>query len=144
MVKQKFIEPGRVRLLFRHFPLDRVALQAATVAQCIEPARFFPFIDALFQAEETWAHASDPREALIRLGTFAGMARQQVEACLNDESLIRAIVAERQVGERQFKVKATPTFVMGSTVEQGFKDAAQFVSLIERELARVAAGPPSR
>lgn len=143
-VKQKFIDPGRVRFLFRHFPLDRVALEAAVVTQCVDSSRFFSFIDALFQAEETWAHAQQPRQALIRLGTFAGMSREEVEGCLNDEALVNAVVAERQEGERKFKINSTPTFVVGTTVERGFTDARQFVALIERELARIGAGAPSR
>ncbi len=40
-VKREFIDTGKVRLVYRHFPLDRIALQAAILTQCASPLQFF-------------------------------------------------------------------------------------------------------
>src|SRR4051812_28047296 len=45
-LKESYIDAGKVKLLYRDFPLDGVALKASMVARCLPPERYFGFIDA--------------------------------------------------------------------------------------------------
>src|SRR5262249_21371307 len=51
LLKERYIAPGKVRLVFRDFPLDQRALSAAILAHCAGPERYFGFLDVLFQTQ---------------------------------------------------------------------------------------------
>src|SRR3546814_6113976 len=59
-VKAEWIDSGRARLVFRHYPLDQLALRAAAAANCVQGAAFFGFMDVLFKNQEKWASSNDP------------------------------------------------------------------------------------
>src|SRR5690348_8330724 len=50
-LKEKWIDSGKAKLVFRDFPLDQSALLAATVARCEPPDRFYGFVDELFRTQ---------------------------------------------------------------------------------------------
>jgi protein-disulfide isomerase len=91
-VKKELIDTGKVRLIYRDFPLDRIALEAATLARCVAPERYFPILTVLFSRQEDWSHAKDPAEALARIGTLAGLSRPAYDACRADKALQDSIV----------------------------------------------------
>ena len=112
-VKQRLVEPGTVRFVYRDFPLDRLALAAAVVARSLPPERYEPFIGALLLAQDRWAFSrgGDPTEELAKLAALAGMARPQFDAAVRDEALARAILEGVQTAEREHGVRSTPSFV---------------------------------
>jgi protein-disulfide isomerase len=112
-VKQRLVEPGTVRFVYRDFPLDRLALAAAVVARSLPPERYEPFVGALLLAQDRWAFSrgGDPLEELAKLAALAGMARPQFDAAVRDETLARAILEGVQTAEREHGVRSTPSFV---------------------------------
>ena len=78
-LKEAYIDTGKVRLVFREFPLDGLALQASMLARCAGPKRFFAFIDVLFTQQAGWARASDPMSALARIGRLGGVGAKKFE-----------------------------------------------------------------
>ncbi|MEJ2016678.1 MAG: thioredoxin domain-containing protein [Limibacillus sp.] len=47
-VKEEWIDTGKAKLVYRHFPLDRLALYAAMTASCLPTDRaYFAFLDVL-------------------------------------------------------------------------------------------------
>ena len=111
-VKQRLVEPGAVRFVFRDFPLDRLALAAAVVARSLPPERYEPFIGALLASQDRWAFArGDQMEGLAKMAALAGMPRPQFDAAVRDEALARAIMEGVQAAEREHGVRSTPSFV---------------------------------
>ena len=51
----RWSRPGKVRLIWRDFPLDQIALTAATVARSLPPERYDGFVSALFASQDRWA-----------------------------------------------------------------------------------------
>ena len=114
-VKQRLVEPGAIRFVYRDFPLDRLALAAAVVARSMPAERYEPFVGALLGAQDRWAfnRGADPMEELAKMAALAGMARPQFDAALRDEALARAIMEGVQAAEREHGVRSTPSFVFG-------------------------------
>jgi protein-disulfide isomerase len=112
-VKQKLVEPGAIRFVYRDFPLDRLALAAAVVARSMPAERYEPFIGALLAAQDRWAfnRNGDPMEELAKMAALAGMSRPQFDAAVRDEALARAIMEGVQAAEREHGVRSTPSFV---------------------------------
>ncbi len=58
-VKATLIDTGKVRYVYRDFPLDQVALTAAMVARALPPARYEAFVCTLLASQDRWAFARD-------------------------------------------------------------------------------------
>ncbi|MBU8539247.1 thioredoxin domain-containing protein [Falsiroseomonas tokyonensis] len=131
-VKSDLIESGRMRLVFRDFPLDGLALAAAAVARSLPPERYEPFISTLLSTQDRWAFArgGDPREELFKVAALAGMSRAKYDEVLADQSLARAILAARVAGQQEHNVSATPTFVFGNRPVSGAIAFPRFAALV--------------
>ena len=57
VLKQKYIDTGKARLVFREFLLDERGALAAMVARCAGGDRSLPLISVLFSKQEDWAPA---------------------------------------------------------------------------------------
>src|SRR5690348_6219388 len=49
-----YIDTGKVKLIFREYPLDGAARMASAVARCLSGEQFFAFIDLLFKNQPSW------------------------------------------------------------------------------------------
>lgn len=111
-VVKKYISTGKIKLIFRDFPLNGMALKAAQLTQCMPEDRYFPFVKTLFENMEGWSTAADPEATLTQYAKLAGLPGERVTKCLNDKAIQDALIKRRMQAETQFKVNATPTFVI--------------------------------
>lgn len=110
-IKENWVETGRARVVYRHFPLDRLALAAAMSAECLESDRaYFAYLDMLFEQQQAWSRAEDPLAELQKRARLAGLAPERFEECIRDQALADRIL-ERVVAARDgLQVSSTPTF----------------------------------
>jgi protein-disulfide isomerase len=120
-LKQDYIDTGKVRLVFREFPLDGLGMQAAKLARCGGPERFFPMLEALFRQQMVWARPADraaPLAELQKTVRLAGIGEEAFNACVADKEIEDQILARRLEGDQKHQIKATPGFVVnGKTLE---------------------------
>lgn len=111
-LKKDYIDTGKVRLVYRNYPLDGVALRASALADCSGEDRFFGFLDVLFRTQPTWSRSADPVGALQAIARQGGMSAEKFAACLQDETLLDKIMGERLAGADGFGVDSTPSFII--------------------------------
>ena len=111
-VVKKYVATGKLKIMFRDFPLNGLSLKTAQLTQCMPEDRYFPFVETLFENMEAWSEAKDPEATLTQYAKLAGMPGERVTKCLNDKAIQDAIIKRRIEAENQFKVSATPTFVV--------------------------------
>src|SRR4051794_18873459 len=58
-LRQEWIDAGKARLVFRDFPLDKLALVAAMMARCADKAVYFDLLGELFARQDEWSRADD-------------------------------------------------------------------------------------
>jgi protein-disulfide isomerase len=124
-LKAKYIETGKARLIYRDFPLDQWALQAAALARCAPADKYFDFIDVLLESQERWVTAKNPMSALEKIGKLGGISSEQFTVCMHDRALQDAVIAQRLQGEKEFGVAGTPTVIVNGkkiAVPQSFAD----------------------
>ena len=114
-LKEKWIDTGKAKLVFRDFPLDQSALLAATVARCEPPEKFYGFIDALFKTQGEWGAAKDPRAGLQSLAQLGGMGKKEFTACVDNKAGQDKVVQSRFVAANQLAVDSTPTFFINGS-----------------------------
>ena len=130
-IKETWIAEGKVRIVFRHFPLDAMALRAAAVADCIEGERFFGFLDLLFKSQKRWAKSNPPLKALGQMARLAGMSQEKFESCANDEAEMDRILERRQDGTQTYDVKSTPTLIINGRKVEGARDFDHFEKIFK-------------
>jgi protein-disulfide isomerase len=136
-IKANYIDTGKVKLVYRDFPLNKAALLGSALAHCAGPDRFFGFLEALFKTQSSWAHSDDPVSALTRIGRLGGLKTADIEGCLNDKELFDSILSSRIEGAKEFDIASTPTFIINGEKHAGALSFEQFAAIFERLLKGV-------
>ena len=135
-IKADYIDKGLVRWVFRDYPLNRPAFQAAILAHCASPMRYFSLVDQLFQSQDYWLTQSDPLTALKQIGASVGVDDKAFEACLNDEALKNKILTRVQEANDKYKIDATPTFVIKGVTHAGELPYDDFKKLLDQAIGQ--------
>jgi protein-disulfide isomerase len=118
-LKEKYIDTGKMRLIFREFPLDNLSLAAFMLMRCVDKSKYFAFVDILFKKQREWSGSSDPRTALFKIAKFAGLTKEQFDNCIKNEKIARAVREVGDIGSKKFNVDSTPTFFINGKVLRG-------------------------
>ncbi len=132
-LKAAYIDTGKVRYIFREFPLDIKAAAGSMLARCIangDAPKYFAVTDLLFRSQSDWA-MKDTAETLTRIGKQAGLGQQQVDNCLKDQALLDKITADRQYAADVLKVDSTPTFFVNGDKIKGETSFEEFAKKID-------------
>ena len=132
-VQKELIEPGRVRFVWRDYPLDQYALTAAMVARALPAERYEPFIGTLLASQDRWAFARNVNftEELAKIAALAGMPREAFNQAVSNDTMRQAILREQDEAERTLGVKSTPTFVINGKPLAGAVPYATFLQAVE-------------
>jgi protein-disulfide isomerase len=135
-IKKEYVETGKVRYVYRDFPLDQVALQASILARCTGPDRFFGFIDVLFSSQSNWAHGTDPIKGLEQVAKLGGVTPEKFAQCRNDEELKNKVLQQRIEADKTYQVNATPTLLIdGDRYSRGLT-YDEFKAILDAHLAK--------
>lgn len=133
-VKRRLIDTGKLKLIFRDYPLDTFAMKAALMARCAEPEKYFDLIEVIFKNQERWAKSQDPVKGLIQLGKLAGMNEDFIKACMANEEMQSGILARVQDAQKNYKLESTPTFIFNNGAEKmsGDKEVKDFEAVVNK------------
>lgn len=136
-LKKKYVDSGKVRFVFREFPLDNLAAAASMLARCAGGDKTFPLIEILFEKQSDWAFSEgNPVPKLFEIAKQAGFTQESFDKCLTDQKLLDDITAGRTRASDVFGVSATPTFFVNGKRLQGTPTIAAFDKMIEPLLAK--------
>ena len=112
-VKKEWVDSGKVRVIARHFPLDRLALFAALVAECLESNdSYFAFVRLLYKDQGVWSRSNDPVAEITQRAALVGLSQNDIERCISDESARRRIIGKMAEGRDDLGVNSTPTILV--------------------------------
>ena len=127
-LKAEYIDTGKIRYVFREFPLDIKAAAGSMLSRCIangDAQKYFAVTDMLFRSQNDWV-VKNTTETLTRIGKQAGLSQQQVEACLKDQALLDKIAADQKYASDVLKVDSTPTFFINGEKIKGETSLEEF------------------
>ncbi len=111
-IKEDWIETGKVKMIYRDFPLDKYAASASMIARCAPKDKYFTFLNAFYAQQKNWSRAADPIKVLTQLAGLGGMSKEDVDACLANEALQDGILQMRLEGQMQYEVNSTPSIII--------------------------------
>jgi len=129
-LKKKYIDTGKVRFIFREFPLDQLAAAAFMLARCGGKERYFPMVETLFQQQRTWA-VQRPLQPLMAISKQAGLSESEFNECLKNQQVLDGIEEVRQRAATKLNVQSTPTFFINGKQLRGAATLDEF----EKEMA---------
>lgn len=130
-VRRNWIDNGRARFIYRHFPLDSVATHASQLTECAGPARFFELVDLLFRNQTDWLTGLNPEVEMVSLLKKSGI--EQAAACLAEDRHLDKVLADVQSGQ-SLGVRFTPTVFIN---EQNYGPAQGGAGAIDSILNQV-------
>ena len=114
ILKEKYIDKGKLRLEMRDFPLDGLALRAAAMARLVAKEKYYKFVNVLFKNQERWSRNKDPINELKKMGRLAGLSKGKIDASINQMELLEGIFKMRQQAEKIWNIQSTPSFVVNN------------------------------
>ena len=129
-LREKWIDPGKAKLVLRAYPLDEPALRAEMVARCAPPERYYPLVDALFETQDKWVVAKDWQAALQHIAQLGGVPKTKFETCVADKALEDQVAQSRLTAAQQLGVNSTPTFFINGKKYDGEPSLEAFDKLL--------------
>ena len=117
-LKKKYIDTGKVRFIFREFPLDPLAAAASMLARGAGKDKFFPLIEAFFAQQKDWV-VQKPLQPMFAIAKQAGFTQQSFDQCLANQQLLSNLEEQRTRATQKFNVNSTPTFFINGKTFRG-------------------------
>lgn len=110
---KEFVETGRARIEWRHFPIfGEFSTQAAHAAACAhEQGAFWEYHDALYEKVGKLSAGAKNVDTLVEIAGSVGLDTSSFRACVVEERYAEQISADFQSG-REHGIVGTPSFLV--------------------------------
>jgi protein-disulfide isomerase len=117
-IEREYVETGKIRYVFRHFPLERLhplALRASEAGDCAhQQGKFWPMHTRLFGNQQALAEAD-----LTRSAEALGLNMSSFQQCMASQSTSPVRVRQDQTEGSRAGITGTPTFFFGTMTPAG-------------------------
>ncbi len=131
-IKSEYVDTGKVRYVFREFPLNIKDLACSMLARSIakdDAAKYFAIIDIMFRQQDQLVEKTS--DTLRLIGRQAGFSAQAVEDCLKDQAMQDKVAAGQKFAEEVLNVEGTPTFFINDQKIVGEAEFTEFDTRIK-------------
>ena len=138
-LKTNYIDTGKVRFIFREFPLDELAAAASMLVRCaatgtdktkVDADKAMALIEVLFNSQDKWA-VRDPIPPLLQIAKQAGFTQATFDECLKDQKLYNDVLAVRERASKEYKVESTPTLFINGKMQKGGVSIEELDKLVQ-------------
>lgn len=138
-LEKNYLSKNKVRVVFIHFPLDRRSMQAAMLAECVEPEKKPDFLNLVFSKQREWILSTEAEKHLINYAFRSGLDPAEAEKCLKDKQLAEEILYTRQEAIDKLKIEGTPAFLVSTEdkneIIYGISSMSNFKSYLDERLS---------
>ncbi len=136
-LKSNYVDSGKIRFVYREVYFDKFGLWAGMVARCGGPEKYFGISDMLYDTQKDWlapGEAAGIAANLRKIGLKAGLGADQVDACMKDNDMAKALVAAYQANATKDEINSTPSFVIDG---QKYSNMSyeEFAKILDEKLA---------
>ena len=136
LIKADYVDTGKVRFIFREFPLDLPAAAASMVARCASKGdadKYHETAKLLFSTQDEWVGQQSAAQ-LRHIAGKAGLDETAFETCIHNQGTVDALKAGLIHAADKLKVDSTPTFFINGTRVKGAYPIEEFRKVIEANL----------
>jgi len=146
LIEQEYIQTGKVRWVFVHYPLTSIHQNAAAAAEfatcAARQGKFWPLHDLLYARQGEWADLAEPTSYFLALGDSVRLDRPRLAACVRSNTARSEV--EGDAG-RAFRsgARSTPTFYIEGGLLNGAAPIGIFRQVLD-SIYRSKRPPPPR
>ena len=121
-INKKYVESGKVQLIFIDFPLDQAAFNASKLLHCLDQKKQIAFLDTIYENQDEWTAGPSIDEInnnLKKMVEILGITSTQFDKCLNDEVVADKILNDRIDGHKKYSINSTPTIIINEKKLEG-------------------------
>jgi len=121
-IKKKYVESGKVQLIFIDFPLDQAAFNASKILHCLDQNMQIEYLDTIYEKQNEWANGSDINEInnnLKKIVKSLGISSTNVDKCLVNETISDKILNARIDASKRYSINSTPTIIINEKKLEG-------------------------
>jgi len=136
-IKKNYIDTGKIQFTYREVYFDRFGLWAGLVARCGGGLRYFGLVDLIYEHQNEWTRGTPAQIAgnLKKLGRQAGLGNKQLDTCMQDSAMAKAMVVVYQKNQARDKIKGTPSFFINGKEYPNMRYAG-FVAALDKYLGK--------
>ena len=135
-IKKKYVDRGKVQLIFIDFPLDQIAFNASKLLHCLDKKKQITFLDIIYETQSTWTNESDVNginQNLKNIVGNLGINSVEFDKCLINDEISDKILNGRIKAVKKYSIEATPTIIIN---EKKFEVSANFKN-IEKKIEKL-------
>ena len=123
LIRQQYIDTGKVFYIFRTFPLSAADGAVEAIARvCLPADKYFEFLDLMFRNQPKWDpdgyQVPDVGAAIKQMARVKGVSPEQADRCMTDKNEQERINQVAQDAVNRYNIQGTPTFVINGAVVQ--------------------------
>ena len=134
-IQHLYIDTGKVKFIYRDFPLDDGALKAAIITHCADKSRYYTFLKVLFDKQSSWSMEKNYIEILTDIAKLGGMGGDKIDGCLKDKALETSIVESKLSAANNLNITSTPTFFINGEEHKGAGEISVFKEVLDKAIA---------
>jgi protein-disulfide isomerase len=108
-LQKRYIDTGKVRYIFREFPLNQLDAGAFMLARCAGKDKFMPIVETLYATQRVWM-VENALEPLRNIAKQFGFTEQSFNECLSNQKVLDELVEVRDHAAAKLGINSTPTF----------------------------------
>lgn len=128
-IKEKLISTGKLKFIYRDFPLDMPAMLAAMVTNCYKGEQFHVILNSLFRNQKKWVTVANNKddlfEAFHQILKQHGISLEKIKVCAAENEANKSkwdlILSSRLEGQK-LGVNSTPSFFLNGNRLEGSVD----------------------
>ena len=137
LIKEEYIDTGKVKFVFRDFPYNYPALLGSMIMRCVSPKVRYDYTNALYLLQKTWVlrENAETTQELYKIMQSGGMTREDFDACITNVDLENKILEEIIAAQKEFNIRTTPSFLINGKLIEGNKPIKDFRQIIDKILS---------
>ena len=119
---KKYVDSGKVQIVFIDFPLDKAAFNASKLLHCLDKKKQISFLDKIYKDQEKWISGSTIDEInnnLKKMVKSFGINNIEFDKCVNNDIIADRILNSRIDAHKKYSIEATPTIVINEKKLKG-------------------------
>ena len=135
-LKTDYIDTNKIKFVYREVYFDRLGLWGGMLARCGGSEKYFGIVDMLYKRQSDWTQGADGAEIaenLYKIGRIAGLKNEDMQACLQDQDMAKALVAAFQKNAEADGINSTPSLIING-VTHGNQSYNALKKLLDAQL----------
>ena len=132
--KREYVDTGKVRMIYREFPIGKASGTATVALRCAPPDKYLTLYEKLLSQQGAWVSQEVRTDEIFKVAAQVGITQPQFDACLKNQDMIAGLNWVKERG-RKLGVIGTPNFFVNGRLIKSVVGMPELRAMIDPILA---------